>query len=267
MRNGVAVLIFIVLNLLFASTAYADCVVTTTSVTDPKTGKKETQTQVTCWDDGGGESGVGSGWNPGEIIGGGGFDNGQYCAYLRLTKPESCLGPAPISGANYGDGSYSTGSALAAAIYNAVNNSSIQSSARNMLSNALAEHTSALANGQIPFSVANSNLIAGIQAACEYQAAYDRENPPMSPHAGGISPALRACLGTLARANGEAGNAVTFGGYISAWLQQQGIVLNEFGQTIINWFEPENSLRVKFELIEKQAKCNVWYREMSANGC
>ncbi len=78
---------------------------------------------------------------------------------------------------------------------------------------------------------------------------------------------MRACLGTLNRLSGEAG--LSFGAFYLNWLHTLGINLAELKipQTLINWVAPENSLRVKYELIDAQLKCNAWHREVTRNGC
>jgi hypothetical protein len=155
---------------------------------------------------------------------------------------------------------------LAAAIYNTTN-AALAPRTRTLISNALSEHTASLARGTISYQIANANLLEGVRLACSSQAAHDKLNPPLTPWVGGVSPGMRACLGTLSRLSGEAG--LSFGKFYLDWLHRIGINLADLKipQTLINWVAPENSLRVKQEIIYGQLKCNAWYREVIKNGC
>lgn len=56
---------------------------------------------------------------------------------------------------------------------------------------------------------------------------------------------------------------------LSDWLNVIGVNLADLNvpQTLINWFAPENSLRVKNDLLFQGMRCNAWYREVLRNGC
>lgn len=237
------------------------CAPVSVQVKDPKTGEMSISHQVICWDspDTGGWDGLDPFFpdRPG---------GGPYCNILMFNKPENCLGEDPILGAPFGANRYHPGSGLAAAIFNSTNRA-LSPQTRTLISNALSAHTAALARGTIPVQTANTNLLEGMRFACSAQAAYDELNPPLTPWVGGISPAMRACLGMLSRLSGESG--LSFGAFYLDWLHTLGINLADLNvpQTLINWLAPENSLRVKYELIKGQVKCNAWYKEVIRNGC
>lgn len=237
------------------------CVTVRVEVRDPKTGEMQISHQLVCWD-----SPAPGEWDDGNPLFPERPGRRPYCDVLMLRKPEACLGQAQILGAPFGTRHYHPGSGLAAAIYNTTN-STLAPQTRRLISNALTAHTASLARGTIPVETANANLLDGMRLACSSQAAHDQLNPPMTPWVGGISPAMRACLGTLNRLSGEAG--LSFGAFYLDWLHALGISLADLKipQTLINWAAPENSLRVKYELITRQAKCNAWYREVIKNGC
>lgn len=71
----------------------------------------------------------------------------------------------------------------------------------------------------------------------------------------------------MSRISGE--NGMTFGAFYLDWLNTIGVSLADLDvpQTLINWFAPENSLRVKAELMYPKLKCNAWYKEILRNGC
>jgi len=237
------------------------CVTVSVQVKDPKTGDMQISQQLVCWD-----SSEPGGWDGGNPLFPDHPERGPYCNNLMLKKPESCLGEDAIVGAPFGTGRYHPGSGLAAAIFNSTN-STLALQTRTLISNALSAHTASLARGTIPFQTANTNLLEAMRLACSSQAAHDERNPPLTPWVGGISPAMRACLGMLSRLSGEAG--LSFGAFYLDWLHTLGINLADLKvpQTLINWLAPENSLRVKYELINGQVKCNAWYKEVVRNGC
>jgi hypothetical protein len=257
--------VLVVLLLMVVGTDHAvaaqTCVTVSVQTKDPKTGEIHVSQQVVCWD-----SPPPGEWDDGNPLFPERPGRGLYCNTLMLKKPAGCLGQGQIQGAPFGTHQYHPGSGLAAAIYNTTN-MAFSPQARTLISNALATHTASLARGTIPIETANANLLDGMRLACSYQAAHDQLNPPLTPWVGGISPAMRACLGTLNRLSGEAG--LSFGAFYLNWLHTLGINLAELKipQTLINWVAPENSLRVKYELIDAQLKCNAWHREVTRNGC
>lgn len=257
---GVVVLL---LGGIYAECAFAGqtCAPVSVQVKDPKTGEMSISHQVICWD-----SPDTGGWDGGAPIFPGHPGGGEYCDRLMLEKPQGCLGQEQISGASFGGQQYHPGSGLAAAIHNTTN-TALASQTRTLISNALSEHTASLARGTIPYETANANLLEAMRLACSSQAAHDELNPPLTPWVGGISPGMRACLGTLSRLSGEAG--LSFGAFYLDWLHRLGISLADLKipQTIISWVAPENSLRVKQELIYGKLKCNAWYKEIIKNGC
>lgn len=232
--------------LLLTGTASATCVTTSTSVTDPKTGEKETATQTTCWDDGLPGTGVGGGdWDSGgapPIGGGGGW---PQCDFLRSSKPQNCTGPADINGPRWGEGHYGVLTGLGRLI-NSLDNFPYTPTARQMLVNALTAHTAAVSDlFGTSLDDANRHLLNGVMAVCTQQQA----------EAGGL-----ACYSNLNRLvsehNGEADQ-------VRSTLQWLGVV----PEPVVDIFAPENSLRVKFDLGNEQARCNAWYQEMAQNGC
>lgn len=253
----------------YASHAIAgtQCATVSTKVHDEKTGQVLTRTQTVCWDTSDGGTPVGPGTGGGFPLPGGlGEGTNAKCPALLLAKPDPCLGPQILAGAAFGQGQYHPGSGLAAAITNTTN-PALAPGTRYLISNALAVHTSSLATGTVPYQTANTNLLNDIKVACSYQKAYDELHPPLTPWAGGASPALRACLGMMSRISGETG--LSFGSGFLDWLNVLGVSLADMDipQTLINWFAPENSLRVKNDLLFKGMRCNAWYREMLRNGC
>lgn len=257
------VLAVLLLVILYAdhATAAQTCVSVRVVTKDPKTGEMHVSHQLVCWDEP--EPGGWDGRNP---IFPGHPRGGLYCDSLMLQKPESCLGQEQIVGAPFGRERYHPGSGLAAAIHNTTNRA-LAPRTRRLIANALSAHTAALERGTIPLVTANANLLEGMRLACSSQAAHDQLNPPLTPWVGRISPAMRACLGTLSRLSGEAG--LSFGAFYLDWLHTLGISMADLKvpQTLINWVAPENSLRVKYELISGHVKCNAWYREVIKNGC
>jgi hypothetical protein len=213
-------------------------------------------------DDGLGGGDYGGNWGGS----GGGGGNGQYCATLLMSKPSGCGQSESIDGHNYGSSSYAVGSGLATAISNTTN-PLMASQARIQIQSSLSAHTANLGNLTLPLNTTNQTLIDGVALACEFQRQWDAANPPFSPHSGGASPGLRACLGTVTRLHGEAN--MSFTSFFQGWLANTGVVLADLGipQTMINWFAPENSLTVKYEKITAQAQCNVWFSEVRNNGC
>lgn len=254
----------------YSSTAIAgtQCATVRTVVHDVTTGAELTRTQTVCWESTDGSGPPPAGGGGGLPLPGGGGEGGSSatCAALRLAKPTPCDGPEILAGPTFGQGQYHPGSGLAAAIYN-LNYSVLAPGTRTAISNALAVHTSTLATGTVPYDLANANLLADIKYACSYQRAYDELHPPLTPWTGGISPALRTCMGMMSRISGE--NGLTFGAFYLDWLNTLGVSLADLDvpQTLVNWLAPENSLRVKTDLMHVKLKCNVWYREMLRNGC
>lgn len=269
MKAAIALVVTLIAGA-YASSALAgtQCATVRTVVHDVQTGAEMTRTQTVCWEssEGGGPIPPGSGGGlpfPGGVGEGG---NPAVCNSLLMNKPSPCAGPEILAGPTFGQGQYHPGSGLAAAINN-LSNSVLAPGTRTAISNALAVHTSSLATGTVPTGLANSNLLADIKFACSYQKAYDELHPPLTPWTGGISPALRTCLGMMSRISGE--NGLTFGAFYLDWLNTIGVSLADLNvpQTLINWFAPENSLRVKSELILPKLKCNAWYKEILRNGC
>lgn len=236
-----------------------ECKTVSSRVTDLKTGEVRTSSQIVCWDTP--ETDFGP-LVPG--VGGGSSD--VYCASLRLNKPLGCAGPEEIAGAAFGEESYHPGSGLAAAIYN-TRSTVLAPQARTLISNALSTHTAALATGIVPEKTAHTNFLNEMKFACSAQSAYDGLHPSLTPWVGGISPAMKACVGTLNRLSGELGQS--FGAFYADWLNTLGIELADLNvpQTIINWLSPENSLAKKTDIIHNQFRCNAWYQGMSKNGC
>lgn len=218
----------------------------------------EPDAQVCDWVDSGGAT-PGSGPAPGG-------STGQYCTAILLAKPTGCASVSPIEGADYGADKFVIGSGLAAAIAN-ISNGNLSSQARAQIFTALTQHTANLSDIRKSFNDVNTILIDSMVVACEYQRQYDELHPPFSPHAGGVSPGLRSCLGTVARLNAEAN--LSFTAFFQGWLNSVGIVLADLGvpQTVVNWFSPENSLTVKFEVADAQNQCNLWFGEVRKYGC
>jgi hypothetical protein len=216
---------------------------------------------ITCEHTGDSGDGYGGDWNPGG--GGGGL---TVCASLLLAKPAGCESPSEINGADYGADSYVVSSGLATAISN-ISNSRICAPARAHLAFSLAKHTIDVANLTNPTEASNQALIDGVAIACEMQKQYDTNHPPISSYPGGVSPGLKACIGTASRLSGEATGS-TSSDFIN-FLYRYGINLADLGvpQTIINWLAPENSLKKKFDIAAVQAQCNVWFSEVRSNGC
>lgn len=247
--------------------AGTQCVTVSTKVHDEKTGQVLTRTQQVCWDTADGGTPIGPGTGGGYPLPGGPGEGGNAaCPLLMLQKPDPCLGPQILAGATFGQGQYHPGSGLAAAITN-ISNAVLAPLTRTLISNALAVHTASLATGTVPYQTANTNLLNDIKFACSAQRAYDELHPPLTPWTGGISPALRACLGMMSRISGESG--LSFGSFFIDWLNTIGVSLADLNvpQTLINWFAPENSLRVKNDLLFQGLRCNAWYREVLRNGC
>ncbi len=207
---------------------------------------------------------VGGGTPPGGGTGGG--TGGQYCPVLLMSKPSGCTSEIPVQGADYAADKFMLGSGLATALSN-LSNGNISSQARDQIFSALAKHTEDYSDIRKSVNDNNVALIDGMVQACDYQRQFDLANPPMSPHPGGVSPGLKACLGTVERLNAEAN--LSFTSFFQAWLNRTGIVLTDLGipQTVINWFAPENSLSAKIEAANEQNACNLWFGEVRRNGC
>ena len=128
------------------------------------------------------------------------------------------------------------------------------------LASALNRHTAAIASQTTPVNVANRVLLQDIALVCDYQDTFDGYTNQ--------SAAWKACWNMYRRifdegtANGDISDVVISDASKYGWA-----LSDFFPQTVINWFTPENSLRVKFDAIETQMKCNIWYAEVQNNAC
>ena len=238
MTERIALLLLCVL----AGPVCAECATTSVTVTNEKTGVKETSTRMICWDDGDmNESWFTDGLRePGE----GGY-HPQHCAYFLAMKPNNCQGEKPIVGASYGQESYQMTSGLRRML-DSLANYPYTPSARANIIDALAQHTADLASLTIPTEQANTDLLQRILGSCNYQRTVS----------GGAEGCFSNFNSLLAEHDGTADSYRSF-------LLSIGVV----PQPAIDWFTPSNSLRTKFDLINAQVQCNAWYAEVAANGC
>lgn len=175
-----------------------------------------------------------------------------------MNKPEGCEGPKNVEGAAWGKDRYAFASALYFGIVLSEPDSvDLNPAAKSALQNALAQHTAAISTQIVPLPDANRALINSVIDICEYQYRADMA----------YSHNVQACATLVAKLNGEATG--DYGDAITNFFNRLGVSLSDLRvpQTVVNWLAPENSLRVKFEVVEAQVQCNVWYSEMQTNGC
>lgn len=209
----------------------------------------------------------GDGDNDGGDTGGsgsGGDAEDPYCDVLRSTKPAYC--PNPIlfpSGAYYGEDHYSSGSGLQRS-YVFLNTVGVKAGAFNAMRNALAAHTSAIANRTTTFNSANAILLAGVQAACQSQ----RNADAFARDFGGAeyTYAERVCMDAYDRLTREAQGAFT--SWFLDWLDVNGIDPSDWlPQTLINYWSPGNSLKRKFNIVTSDAQCSEWWDDVAEREC
>ena len=191
--------------------------------------------------------------------GGGGDNTVDVCSSLGLQKPGGCTDPvAPPSGANYGQGTYAGGSALAKLIYLKDSGLMLPASSR-IIDSALATHTLGIANRFVPYSTVNAQLMDSVKSACQYQTDYAMAG------AYGTS----KCADAFSRLTQEAGDP-NFSSWFSNWLSTNhlDVGLGPLSlQSLANALAPENSLTAKQEAVTQHAKCADWWSISQTNGC
>ena len=200
-------------------------------------------------DHGGGNEGCDGG------CGGGG--ESASCPDLRMRKPTGCEGYLHLFGAEWGRSLYPSssglgkllsllnpgaGSLFSPAPYN------LQSQPWNMIHDALTRHTQLVTVQTTPPGVANEGLIESVITAC----ALEQQLTGITMTVGGCYEPLRALI---AEYNGTANADRNF------W-EDTGLPY-----FVIDFFAPDNSLRIKFDAVNTQSKCNVWHQEMTVHGC
>lgn len=200
--------------------------------------------------------------------------NGEYvpppeptpCAQLLREKPENCPNPLPFpNGYTYGSGEYAGGSGIPRLLYWIDHTSNVDPAAREFARTALSLHTIDIAQGFVTQELADQRLILSVQTACQMQNLTDQQNPWIVQE---VSPMERDCIEILERLQAEAGQA-EFRTYFHWWLEREGLHLDDLGipESIVDLLSPSNSLRVRYTLINADAKCSRWWANAQTNQC
>jgi hypothetical protein len=200
--------------------------------------------------------------------GGGGEDPSPTptpCELLQRNKPANCPNPIPYpNGYAYGRDQYPGGSGIPRLIYWIDFVGAVDPTAREFARRALSHHTIDLTQPFVTMDTANERLLLSVQTACHLQQAADRANFSLV----GPTQMELNCLEVLERLQAEAGDP-GFRGYFYQWLDREGIHLDDLGipETVIDWFAPNNSLRIRYNTITADATCSKWWIDAQANQC
>lgn len=189
---------------------------------------------------------------------GGGGEEGSACPALIIQKPPGCDGYQHLFGADWGRNLYPSGSGLGRLMALLYPEGSVlfgtpdhlQQRSWNMIYDALWRHTEQLAVINNASGPANEALIDSVRAACDEQARLTNTTFDFSD-----GTCYTALTRVIAEYDGSADRQRNF------WL---GLPFPDF---VIDYAAPENSLRIKHNALNLQARCNVWHKEMVANGC
>lgn len=204
-------------------------------------------------------------YDPGpDNSGDGGSGEDPQCPILRIAKPAGCEADVPIpTGAEFGADQFQTGSALDRALVFTRSPNTAPSVAA-IMRQALADHTAAFAQITIEAPTANGALMQSASAACEQQSQILDGFPQISPRPWQVE---KDCMNVVGKLVAESGTP--FLPWFVGWLEaRNGIALSDFiPQTFLNWANPANSLRTKFNLVTEGAKCSAWWKEVKERGC
>jgi hypothetical protein len=185
----------------------------------------------------------------------GGGEEDTICPTLIQRKPPSCYGPNEVKGGDWGKNLYPFSSGLHQLISvihpssDTTENSAITNlelGTRGILSAALDRHTQDVASLTVAFDEANARLLESALEGCNRQQAIWGD-------AGGCFMILRV----LAREHfGQTDGLRDFLSGIDGLLRP-----------IVDFFVPENSLRIKYDSAREQVRCNAWHKEVENNGC
>lgn len=188
---------------------------------------------------------------------GGGAEENASCPNLRMQKPDSCDGYQHLFGAAWGRGLYPANSGLSEllsllnpgqpALFSSVPYQ-LQTKPWNMIYDALERHTDQLSVLTNSHEAAHEELLAAVVTACA-----------LEQRLTGVSLVNNGCYAPLRRLiaeqNGAADTDRNF------W---EDTALPYF---VIDFFAPDNSLRIKYETMTAQNICNIWHQEMINNAC
>lgn len=166
------------------------------------------------------------------------------CDFLRGSKPTDCTGPEVVAGPRWGEQHFTMLSGLSRFI-NSLDNYPYTPTARQMLVNALSAHTAQVGDVGVTLDQANRDLLTAILAVCTQQRAETGAD---------------GCFSNLNRLvsehSGEADN-------VRSTLQW----LSFIPDPIVDILAPDNLLRLKYDIGNAQARCNIWHERMAQNGC
>lgn len=227
------------------------------------------------------------GTQPGGFDGGGGGGGGGFggdcstescqgnnypantCTLHALVKPADCPEPIPMpAGPRYGQDKFRSGSALARAIAFIDNTTrGYDTTTQQKIAQALSDHTTDLRFVGIPLSTLNARLVEKVGIACDIQ----RVRLDLYPMPFTFRPTFGeyACAELVDQLAEETGEPQFLPWFIT-WLAKEGIDPTDsrfIPQTLVNFLSPANSLKQKFDQVEKDNICANWWDLKEGYGC
>jgi hypothetical protein len=169
------------------------------------------------------------------------------------------------SGHDYGRHLYASGRAIPKVLNFVENQPYVNDTARQWARRALETQTHYMTHPYSRYDYLMKDFLSQLKEACKAQTAAD-EGIRWSGTSATV--AERACLDALSAAQAEA-NDDSFMNFFTWWSEKEGVPLTTLGipEPFINFFTPQNSIRVRYDAITADAQCSLWWSDVQANQC
>ena len=189
------------------------------------------------------------------------------CNVLLATKPPACPSPRPFpSGYSYGAENYASGSGIKLLLAFIDHQPYVNPGARSYAQYALEVQTWNFADPGWVFSASMRPVIDNLKAACEIQ--HNADKGVVFP--GTISAAEALCLEAFDKISAEADGQLSFLEWFVQWASVEGINLSAITTVPvgpISWTSPGNSVRIKYDKVEADARCSQWWTNVQLQQC